>query len=1311
MAPASLKRRRVTAAPVRAAPEEEEEEGAPRVVYAAPGPGAGGRFPSAPTAAAGPTASQPQPSLAAVQHGSDDPTTSASGLVQTTTPTTAALRQRRAAAAAARLGGGGSDGGGASAAIPLNRRGRGGLPPPASSDADAAADALLEELLCALPGGGGGGGPSTTGPPAASPAAVAGPPSSAGGTPSTGGGGAGGGRAGRRRSSIGTAGGSAGRPPLPASATRLGGARRAPAVPGSARPSQGVCGGAAAARPSAAATTAAAARGSRQAALLSLLERVEAMVGGGGGGGGEAAAGAADPALSQCTAPQRGGGHPPAPTPPPQTVGPAPTAPAGPPSPDSVARREAALEAEFEAAMGGCGFGGGDGGGEGDAVMAALLAEADAAVDAARAAAASARATAATAAAAGGDDENAAPPPADACCHPPAPVTGEAGPPGRAAPAPPTGCAEPAAASDAPPPAPPAPVNPAARPARFIVLEVAPAAGAAHGLDVRLLAEDGGSGLFLRLRGPWADADLAPGEAVALSSLLPDGRGGAALPPDPPGTAPTVGVPTRPVPVSGGGPGGEPAWTCGAGTGLLVTRPDLLLSGTRVAGSLRCVRQSALEEKFGGEPGRAAAVGTLTHEVLAAALTDEEAGGSGGAPAAGAVSTVPAAGTRAFTARLEAAADEASRRAPDRLLEVGLDEASAAAAARAAVPAIAAFVQSYLPAALGGGGGAGGGGGGRPPAPVRGGGGPSAPCAAAITAVRDVEEVVWAPAVGIKGVLDATVAVDFFTAGGGGRTLQTTTTRTPCAPFEFKTGKRHGSHRAQVSLYLALAASRYGAPGPPAGLLWYSGDPVPEAVLAHGGEAASLVCGRNALAGALNPRSSRTGSGGGALVVDAPMLRDPRACGGCFQGAACAAVHAAVEGGSPASAGLAPGAFEALVGHLTPPHAAFLAHWLRLLDEEEAAGGARRAEIWTLSGAEREGRGRAAAGLALADSVPAGAGAWLHTFVRAAAVEGGGGCNATAVHRPLDEVGLSAGDMAVVGLDGAHPCVSRGTVVGARPGALVVRTDRRLRADLAGPSASASWRVDRDEPSTAFVRQRRALLALFRRDDAAGGGADAARLRRLVVELAPPSAGGRRGLAGVEARLAATLAASGELGGTHDAEPLPAACPVPPPALAAALASLNPDQRAAVDAALRAREYALILGLPGTGKTAATVAAVAAAVACGARVLVASYTNAAVDNVMLRLADLGVAGLLRVGRAAGVHPGVRRFLPGGDPASGAATPRPTAADLAAAAAGAPVVGATVLGCEHALVKLGGRFDLVFVDEAGQVRGAILERWK
>ena len=57
-----------------------------------------------------------------------------------------------------------------------------------------------------------------------------------------------------------------------------------------------------------------------------------------------------------------------------------------------------------------------------------------------------------------------------------------------------------------------------------------------------------------------------------------------------------------------------------------------------------------------------------------------------------------------------------------------------------------------------------------------------------------------------------------------------------------------------------------------------------------------------------------------------------------------------MEAGTAATAGMGEG-FEQHTGHIAPSHAAFLRHWLQLIDLEEAGLTARRAEIWALSGA------------------------------------------------------------------------------------------------------------------------------------------------------------------------------------------------------------------------------------------------------------------------------------------------------------------------------------------------------------------------
>ncbi|KAK4410946.1 DNA replication ATP-dependent helicase/nuclease JHS1 [Sesamum angolense] len=65
--------------------------------------------------------------------------------------------------------------------------------------------------------------------------------------------------------------------------------------------------------------------------------------------------------------------------------------------------------------------------------------------------------------------------------------------------------------------------------------------------------------------------------------------------------------------------------------------------------------------------------------------------------------------------------------------------------------------------------------------------------------------------------------------------------------------------------------------------------------------------------------------------------------------------------------------------------------------------------------------------------------------------------------------------------------------------------------------------------------------------------------------------------------------------------------------------SLNDDQRRAILKILTAKDYALILGMPGTGKTSTMVHAVKALLMRGASILLTSYTNSAVDNLLLKL--------------------------------------------------------------------------------------------
>ncbi|MGH2479000.1 MAG: AAA domain-containing protein, partial [Ktedonobacteraceae bacterium] len=88
----------------------------------------------------------------------------------------------------------------------------------------------------------------------------------------------------------------------------------------------------------------------------------------------------------------------------------------------------------------------------------------------------------------------------------------------------------------------------------------------------------------------------------------------------------------------------------------------------------------------------------------------------------------------------------------------------------------------------------------------------------------------------------------------------------------------------------------------------------------------------------------------------------------------------------------------------------------------------------------------------------------------------------------------------------------------------------------------------------------------------------------------------------------------------------------------------NDEQNLAVARALQMRDYLLIHGPPGTGKTSVIAEIVKRLCQRGQRVLLAGFTNQAVDNMLARLEREGFHDYVRLGHERSVSDSVRPHL-------------------------------------------------------------------
>lgn len=572
-----------------------------------------------------------------------------------------------------------------------------------------------------------------------------------------------------------------------------------------------------------------------------------------------------------------------------------------------------------------------------------------------------------------------------------------------------------------------------------------------------------------------------------------------------------------------------------------------------------------------------------------------------------------------------------------------------------------------------------------------------------VSKVHDIEELVWSPVLGLKGKIDASV---FLRIDGY---------ESDIAVLELKTGKSVGisgsSHVAQVSLYNLLMSDRKGSTIRH-GLLTYipykdaleslrksdapasqdnensSGkkykkrkkvydDPKNKMVANTRGELIGLIMQRNMLARHLRLDAD---------VEDLPPLYhgDPDKCSQCFAKNSCLVQHRLLQNGSAEAQDVVGGPGEALysklTGHLSVAHATYYKFWRNVLADEEELSTQDTREIWTMSGSGREERRRGIANLVLVANESEqkvsphallSPGQRVDAQFRRREIGDGGFLN----------LGFGAGDYVMISaerrwlaeskswekMDGVvtwQSGLSSGIIQSISADTVSVSVERSLTAWILHQGLELDqvlWRIDLMEMVSAHKTAKQTLEYMFCEPD------EMARLRALVVDGQAP--------------------VFGKMSQQHQVEEE-----------ALKGIQLNDEQREAVQRSLVAKDYLLILGMPGTGKSETLAAIVLTWALRGKTVLLCAHINAAVDNLLERLLDAGFDNFVRVGRRLDVvSETVRPYHVGTLYTAG--SPR---SEVDALVDSKQVVATTCLSIHHAVVHRRRRFDLVVVDEASQV---------
>ncbi|XP_010020262.1 PREDICTED: DNA replication ATP-dependent helicase/nuclease DNA2, partial [Nestor notabilis] len=659
-------------------------------------------------------------------------------------------------------------------------------------------------------------------------------------------------------------------------------------------------------------------------------------------------------------------------------------------------------------------------------------------------------------------------------------------------------------------------------------------------------------------------------------------------------------------------------WVIDEQSGYLVLYPDLLLSGTTISNSIRCIRRAVLSERFrGSESGsRQTLVGTILHEIFQQSVTNNLA-----------------------QEKVEELANKIvyGQKYLKEMYHLNLRQTEIMREVEEYLPSFFKWAEDFM----------------HNPAnqnkmQLKLSSGEKTEdffCKIEVVDILDIEENIWSPRFGLKGKIDVTARVKIH---------RQPAVQSRIMPLELKSGKESNSieHRSQVILYTLLNLER--RIDPEAGFLLYLKTGTMYPVSGARMDRRELMKLRNHVAFYLmhSTHESAMGRQHSQLAALPPVVDDSQACKHCSQVHNCFLYSRAVEQ-KMASVSFPPAMvpiIERETQHLKPSHLEYFSLWYLMLTLELQSGEGKKGykNIWMMPSLEREKAGDCVGNMVRVDEVQEiSEGKYLHFFQRR--------------NGAIPGTNLLVGDRVVVS---GEENGLLGLTTGCVREVSVTKVSCLLDRNLSKLPKNTIFRLDHEEGDFGIGVTFENLSKLMKDSPVSE------RLRNLIIDFHKP-------------RFI-----------QHLSSVLP---PEAKETVANILKGLNKPQKQAMKQVLLSKDYTLIVGMPGTGKTTTICALVRILSACGFSVLLTSFTHTAVDNILLKLAKFKV-GFLRLGRAQKVHPDIRKFT---EEEIFRSKSIKSVEDLEEVYNGQAVVATSCMGVNHPIFSQ-RQFDFCIVDEASQI---------